>query len=964
MIQRLVPLLFLFVIFFFGNGSAQIAEPIFKHFTGDDGFPSSQVYEAMQDNDGYMWFATDRGVVKYNGYEFKTFTAKDGLTDNVVFRLFQDHRNRIWMITFSGCIFIYEKNKITAYKYNFKIKNLLKGSFQLNIYVDSLENVFVGSTSGLFKVDNTGLVSQRFNFSVDGKQNKLIIDQQSNEEHPIAIGSAIFKFCDTYIFSITKSRIDSLRILSSSTGRISVIRLKSKLLLVSIGSELYEYKNNALTQIATISSEILNLLETPDHELWVSTAKGIYVFYQPGNYSAYYHYLKDKYIAGIARDKEGGYWISTIDDGVYYLLNSAVKNYITDHKLKSPLALTQDRSAIYAGYFSGSLAKINTEHIKFIINDSSDKHIDCIYFDTSTARLYIGNDKLCYIENDTVHSLKSSTGKRCNIGFAKNKEGVFSGAFSAIIKITDDSSHREVDFKTRINCIALDEKDEFLLGCIDGAYIYDSRNKSISLISPLLKDVRIDDIESLNGNLCFATQGKGLMILLKDGTIKIIDESQGLCSNIIRKLSVCGNKIWCASSNGVSEIVFTDLKKLEFRITHIGTNEGLLSNEINDITTLGDTVWVASKKGISFFNANTDFINHAHPQIYFTAFQVNSIDTPPNSNYLFSHTSNNISIGFESPLFKSDGKQIYQYLLTDAMDSIKGITNTRSVQFLSLKPGAYSLHIKAMNNSNIWSDRTANLNFTILAPWWQTWRFMLLVSIVVAASVFSFYRIRMKKLKEKFNVERKQASLQLTAMRAQMNPHFIFNVMSSIRNYMQHNDMKSAEKYLTSFAKLVRYTLDNSSINEVTLEEELQALRSYTMLEMQRLEFGFDFDVHCENDIDLAEIMVPSLLLQPFVENAIKHGIERLPKKGRISIDIKKQNNNVLIAVEDNGVGRENASKWNDINRKEHTSLGSRLTFERIDFFNKAFNKQIKMQVIDLNTTKNPRTGTRVEIVL
>ena len=148
----------------------------------------------------------------------------------------------------------------------------------------------------------------------------------------------------------------------------------------------------------------------------------------------------------------------------------------------------------------------------------------------------------------------------------------------------------------------------------------------------------------------------------------------------------------------------------------------------------------------------------------------------------------------------------------------------------------------------------------------------------------------------------------------------------------------------------------------MTLEEEIQAVKDYALLEKERFENGFDFEVQCDDDVDMEEIMLPSLLLQPFVENAIKHGIDRLEGNGKIVIHIKRVNNSVLIIIEDNGVGRDEASKWNSINRENHISHGSRLSFERIEAFNKAYNKNISVNVIDLSTTGNDIHGTRVEI--
>lgn len=949
-------------VFFSFCSTAQIATPVFKHFTTEDGLPSSQVYQAMQDADGYMWFATDRGVVKFNGYEFKTFTTKEGLTDNVVFDLFQDDKKRIWMISFSGRIFIYDNNKITAYKYNSIIKDLVKGSVQLEISVDSLENVFVGSVFGEFLIDRNGILIQKFKIYRNILANKLLIDDMHDYNQPVALGSVTNLNYPTYLFHLTKSGTDSIRFLSQQHGRIRAVRLKNNVLLITIGNTLYEFKNKSIIQLTKLSAEVMYLYEDAQQRLWVCTIKGLYLFYKAGNYIESKYYLTDKYIGSIIGDKEGGYWITTIDDGVYYLINDKVKNFISHDHLKSPLTLTKDKFHIYAGYFSGSLAKINTNELNKIIDDSSGKYIDCLFYDTVNARLYIGNDRLRYLYNNVFYPIASSSVNVAGIGFVKNRHGIFSGAFGTLFKITADSPEQLATFKTRINCIYTNLKDELFLGCIDGAYKFDEANKSIVLVDEQLKDVRVDDIESINGNLCFATQGNGLMILMKDSTFITIDESQGLCNNIIRKLLVSGNKIWCASYNGISEINFTDFKNFKFNITNIRTNEGIISNEINDLTLLNDTVWVASKKGISFFHANTDFVNHAPPLVSFTSFRVNNVDTIVKDDYRFSHTLNTVSIGFESPLFKSDGKQTYEYILTNADDSIRGKTTSREVEFLSLKSGSYAFYVKAMNNSGVFSTKPATISFTILAPWWQTWWFRIIVLFALVGSGIVFYRNRVRKLKEKFNIEKNQATLQLTAMRAQMNPHFIFNVMSSIRSYMEKNDNASAEKYLTSFAKLIRYTLEKSEIQEVTVEEEIQAVRNYALLEMERFEHGFDFEVQCDENVDMEETMMPSLLLQPFVENAIKHGIDRLDRRGKILIEIKKINDSVLIAIEDNGVGRHDASDWNAANRTNHTSHGSKLTFERIVAFNKAFNKNIKVRMIDLTDSISRRHGTRVEI--
>ncbi len=954
----------IFALFNWALSSGDVPQHYLKHFTTNDGLPSSQVYEALQDRDGYMWFATDRGVVRYNGYEFKTFGTKDGLIDNVVFKFFQDHKKRIWMISNSGRLFIYSEGKITPYRFNNKIKDLIKGSFQTSIFVDSSENVYIGSTFGLYMINSTGLLTQRYKFHATGIYPLILIDEKVNFRPANGFGSGISKGQVLDLLHMSQSETYKIKCTSTSFGRLTTLRLKNDRLIFSIGTSIYELKNKKINQIANVPYGIVQLVECPDQKIWACTMNGLYLLSNSDEIKVIRSYLENVYVSNIAKDREGAYWVTTINDGVYYLNNNSIQHYFLDTPLQIPQALTQDKSHIYAGYFPPGISKLNTAELYFFKQPFKNEYITSFFYDSSNSYLYIGNGRIGYFKNETFTKFPIIKHSVANIGFTKNKTGLYSGCQRSLLKIYNDTTEEIAKIDTKLICIYSDQDDNLIVGCLDGAYKFEYTKRKFFPITDQLKDTRVDDIDSYNGNLCFATVGKGLIMLLKDNSVLNIDESHGLCSNTIRKITIDKNKIWCASNNGISEIEIIDPEKSLYNIKNIRINDGLIDNEINDIAFLNDTVWVASKKGISFFNSRTDFTNYSRPNVIFTRFLVSNRDTIIRENYVFPYSENTFSIGFESPLFKSLGKQKYEYLLYNEEDSIKGITTNREVEFLSLDPGKYTLSVKAMNNSGLWSERPATMSFTILSPWWKTFWFRLFIFSLLLSVVYLWYKRRIDSVKEKFEIEKKQASLQLTAMRAQMNPHFIFNVMSSIRNYMQENDVNSAEKYLTSFAKLVRYTLDNSSIQEVSLEEELQALKSYAFLEMQRFENGFDFEIVFDDEIDPEEILVPSLLLQPFVENAIKHGIDRLVNRGKILISVKSKDDSVVISIEDNGIGREDSTNWNSENREKHTSFGSRLTFERIEAFNKAYNKDIRAKIIDLKDKNGLSKGTKVEIEL
>lgn len=954
----------IFLVFLTVKSSGLGPQTYFQHFTTNDGLPTSQIYEAMQDSDGYMWFATDRGVVRYNGYEFKTFGTKEGLLDNVVFRLFQDIKGRIWMITFSGRVFFYEGGKINAYRYNDRIKGLINGSFQLSIFVDKNENVYIGSTYGQYLINSKGIVTIRIKPHNINNIPFISIDERVDSRKADAIGTGLKPGYTTRLLHLTKNGATSFIFQNKTDGKLCAVRLKNDRLLFSIGTTIFELKNKSFLKVGEVPHGIINMTEDLFQNLWVCTKNGLYFFDSTTDLSKSKSYLHGNYISNIMQDKENGYWVTSINDGIFYLPNHEVKNYVSNDRMQAPQALTCDDKYIYAGYFPAALAKINTTEMTVFDKKFESPTITSLYFDREDLSLYVGNDNITYLSKNKFNYIKYARTKNATINFTRNKFGLFSGCYDKLLQITNDSITELCKLNSKMTCIFSNTDNNLIIGSIDGVVKFDIKNNKFYQFNDRLSNFRIDDIDTINESLCFATVGHGLMIMMKDSSLKTIGESNGLCSNTIRKIAIDRGKIWCASNNGISVIEFSDFSKFTYEIKNIGIKEGIPDNEINDIAILNDTVWLASKKGIVFFSSHSDFENKYSPIVKFTRFQVNNSDTTISDKYIFPYKLNTFSIGFESPMFKSRKNQSYKYILFNGHDSIVGTTINREVEFLSLDPGKYSLSVKAMNNSGLWSKQPAVLSFTILSPWWKTIWFRTIIFILLMISIYIFYKRRILLFQEKYDNEKKQASLQLTAMRAQMNPHFIFNVMNSIRNYMQENDLASAEKYLTSFAKLVRYTLDNSSVQEVSLEEELQALRSYAFLEMQRFEDGFQFEIIIDPEIDTDDIMVPSLLLQPFVENAIKHGIDKLAGKGKIFIYVQKKNQYILIAIEDNGIGRIDSANWNSENRGKHTSFGSRLTFERIEAFNKAYNKGIKAEIIDLKDKNQASIGTRVEIEL
>ncbi|MEM8524549.1 MAG: histidine kinase [Bacteroidota bacterium] len=213
---------------------------------------------------------------------------------------------------------------------------------------------------------------------------------------------------------------------------------------------------------------------------------------------------------------------------------------------------------------------------------------------------------------------------------------------------------------------------------------------------------------------------------------------------------------------------------------------------------------------------------------------------------------------------------------------------------------------------------------------------------------------------------KKIAEIEMTALRAQMNPHFLFNVLNSIKLYMIQNDARTASKYLTKFARLIRLILNNSKSAMIKLSEELTALKLYIEMENFRFNDKFDYEIRVDETIDVDEIDIPPMILQPYVENAIWHGLmHKEDDRGLLKLSIKRNRNDggLNFVIEDNGIGREKASQIKPRNANKHKSVGMQITKDRIAIANKLFNTNASVEIVDL-MNKAKATGTKVVVHL
>jgi two-component sensor histidine kinase len=417
------------------------------------------------------------------------------------------------------------------------------------------------------------------------------------------------------------------------------------------------------------------------------------------------------------------------------------------------------------------------------------------------------------------------------------------------------------------------------------------------------------------------------------------------------------------TDKGLNKIDLSNTAKPIMKYT---TTDGLPSNIINAIFIDSNKIFVGSPSGLTFFEENK-ISNYSRCNLKILDLSFSNKSRTAANHYELKHTENSLKVAFAGISFKSGGDILYRYRL-------KGLTNTWDstrqtvLEYPSLPPGTYELQLEAINKYGKTSEM-ASIPFTINTPYWQTiWFRIGLVALVIGITWLlvarRFHTIR-KREREKAALQQKMNDMEQMALRAQMNPHFIFNCLNSIQNFIINNNLEATNQYLTEFAYLIRQTLDNSDKGAISVSNETKYLTRYLELEKMRFGHSFDYNIEIDPHLDADSTRIPTMMLQPYVENCIRHGIRHKREgAGLVAIKFLQKKSGLLCIVEDNGIGREKAHEFKSYKHVEYQSKGMSLTADRINILNRQHAEDITIEVTDLKDEAQQARGTRVAIYI
>lgn len=956
------PLLFLLTLISSTiNTFSQIEAGVsFRQFDTRSGLPSTQVQGIFEDSKGYIWAITDRGASRYDGYEFKTFTTRNGLPTNSVLLINEDHENRIWFMCNTGEYCYLKDDSVHVYGGNSRIKSMLKDKLPGPFYFDDHDTMWVTTFSGI----------QLFKCYGDSVQ-EYLPQVSSNENPTYYLRKVGEKLITLQVGEVTpENRIstnDNISYLLNVAGECKLacsVQVSENLWAVAGPGGFVVFDEKANLEAYFESSPYL--FSTLEHDrsgnLWLTNSNGAYRLrdYNNGPSDADV-YFEGHFITAVLQDKNGNYWFGDRDNGLFFVPVIDLKVYSTGviGKQNKTISIKPYQDKIFYSDASGQVYQLKEEEATPLHMTQVPSGVSLDFAFTTKGNIITGNKPILVNTKTGKSQLLDGTSTiRKSI---TKKDGTCVFALADGLGFLDKNetwsrSHAE-SFKERSNCVYEDPNGIIWIGTNNGLWKYDGTSySSVDELSPL--KLRITEITAWNDWLLCATRNAGI-VFYKAGQVVQIGEEQGLISDMTDCVVSDQNKVWVGTASGIHHLNIVALVPLNIQFKLISDQKGLPSNEVNDIFLFQEKLYVATNNGICVLNSNSAALPATASTTFIHGFEVNG-RTNTDQHPELAWNENTISISYNSLYYRTAEKTRYRYKL-EGLFSHWIETTSRKAEFPELSAGEYKFIVTSMNEDGEWGSE-ASMSFHISPHYSQTtwFRVLVLVMVVMIATIIFYFIYRGKK--QQLENRAKMSELRQQALNANMNPHFIFNALGSIQHFINTGKGQDANEYLSDFSKLIRMNLETNQQSEVSLEDELERLELYLKLEKLRFDDKLNYDIQIDAELNKYELMIPPMLLQPYVENALLHGILPSEHKGNLHIHISSlEGGYYQISIIDNGIGLHASQKRP---RNGHKSMALAMNKERLQILEKQNGKKYSISIKDLSADAENRRGTQVLLVL
>ena len=1014
-----VPLLCCFI-----TKSVVAQEPFFERYTTENGISQNSGYAIEQTPEGFIWIGTQNGLDRYDSHSFVNYKHNgnnNSLCNNFITALCTDYAGNLWVGTQKG-ISIYNRftNKFYSPSVFYGNKN-----FFTTVTVKRIKKVFNKPLVWIITKENGACVlntaTGKINFfftedSIRKTLRSIVTDEEGNTW--INTEKDIYQYKNETFIPLHVKQENKI----TNTAMLQeMIVYQQQLWIGSINQGIFTLNiksdaNNILHKLNTteyginIDKEITQLYKDKKNNIWIGTPdNGLFEMNLQSKKINHYKYnsnnassISSNYILSLFEDAQGIIWIGTSGGGIskydkqkilfakYTLTNT---NASTSNMVLS-MYNTKD-SCVYVGTLAGGFIKTNLlfTHQKLFKNNIANKHSllhNTIYGITSdeSGLIWLATKAgLCSYNPNLPDDAAFNSYAPGNNGPEKffysiiklQKENAllvsgYNGIFKFNINtkkwtpINDNSKYTTIN--TIVGRYMIELPNNHLLICTEGLGLIDY-NYQKGIFST------ISTVNSVSNNIRHALLYNNQILLATDNGLIIYDYNKNKIISIFNKHNLLIDNVVYSTMPGVNNSVWistnTGLAKINLQLNtckYYDVSYGLQSMEFNTACCFAATNGILYFGGINGINS---FLPATIPEKFYIAPAVITSITVMNkplvidSNVSYIHTitlpynNNFIDINFSTTNFSHSEKNIYAYRLLGVDASWVNSGKRNTAIYTQLHPGSYQFIIKAINNNGDISSTTQSINITITPPWWQTWWAKAIWIFMLCAFIYFIAKYQIKKIQHTEAIKTRLKEYELKALHAQMNPHFIFNCLASIKQMILDNDKTNANKYLNKFSILIRQTLEHSKQSFITLKQNNEYLIDY--LEMEQLRFNgyFSYTFIIEPDIDEDDYLIPPMMMQPLVENAIWHGLMPAKQKGEIKIIYKRKTGKLLCIVDDNGVGINLHSK----NKKSYNSYGIQNLQQRLLLMQEAYKKEYSLTIINKSQIINSLlTGTEATLLI
>lgn len=968
----------------------------FTIYTRAEGLSNETIHVCLEADDGNIWIGTDDGlnclerssgnIITYLCHTFDSTT----LADNKINALYQDIPGRILIGTASGlCSIDLQTHVIKRYEtgrrgrsnnvncilrsadstywlgtnfglvefdlvQNKSMRHLnrpddphsLSGNNVRDILEDRMGRLWVATDNGLSMMNRTnntfsvfrhqpgkeGGVSHNFIetlyqdvegqlwIGTDGGGIDVMNLQDFTIKHLQADNSNASSLSNNRIYHITDDRKGNLWI-GTFKGVNGIDRYRPKFQLYSAQPNEPEALNDNF---------VWTFLEYSPGIIWIGTDKGISVFdAKRKKFSGITHYLapgsklSSQRVRSLYKDNFGDVWIGTRDAG----LNKLEVSTGTMH------------------HFSPSMQ---------YYNNISDGYVLDMVQDTN-GMLWVGTNNGLSVVDPLSHSIKIYRHDPQKPGSLSNNT---------------------------IYDVHKDAEGTMWLATLDGLNRYHAAGDTFSVVrhkipGPAMATDRIFSIfEEDLGNFWLGTRGGGLEYYDRNNnSFTIFTRDDGLPNNMVYGvLQDEQTNLWMSTNWGISKFDIRSQTFINFDVT-----DGLQSNEFNAEAYLKSSsgeMYFGGMKGFNVFDPAAIALNPTTSNLVITSFKI--FNQPQAGQLLdgdtiiLTYQQNFFSFEFSTFDYFNPHKSKYAYQLNDYNADWVYVDGGRHyADYANVMPGSYTFRVTGAGSNGLWNSEGVELTVIIRPPWYATWWFrigsaLLFIFLIWLVISGRMRHIRKKHLYEKrmLIVEKQLLEIQQKALRLQMNPHFIFNSLNSIQSFILTRDVDMAVNYLSRFSQLMRIILANSRQSVIALADEIKAIKLYLDIEQLRFDNRFDYQIQLDPEIDEEFTGVPPMILQPFVENAIIHGLVHKTTQGNVRIAFVKKTNNLLCTITDDGVGRERAIEIKNASGLAAKSRGITITNERLGLLSQSADGEFSVRIIDLKDAAGKAAGTQVELTI